>query len=256
MLQGLSWCWDFLRLVPTPPPTPTEVRSFPPPLTSASAQPQTRRTSIDDDARGQQHVAPGNSDIRADDAEASEVDAASPSWTQRGSPVEEMNSWKCQQCQKTFTQRILLQMHVCPCQPNRPYQCGRCSLSFANPSDLRAHVVSHVNEKPFKCGFCARAFAGATTLNNHIRTHTGQRPFNCDQCGKTFSQASMLARHQRNPGECIKAVPNGPNDAQQPWSLGNADSFKQLFACRLPVGSNTRGRHGLYMHWWIYGLRF
>ena len=110
--------------------------------------------------------------------------------------------FKCRQCQKVFTQRIQLQMHVCPKEPYKPFQCGHCSLSFAQPSELRNHVVVHSSERPYKCGFCGRSFAGATTLNNHVRTHTGERPFACKSCGKTFAIATQLARHTRVPGEC------------------------------------------------------
>ena len=108
----------------------------------------------------------------------------------------------CKQCLKVFTQRIQLQMHVCPKSPYKPFQCGHCSQSFAHPSELRNHVVVHSSERPFKCGFCGRSFAGATTLNNHVRTHTGEKPFVCKGCGKTFAIATQLARHARVPGEC------------------------------------------------------
>ena len=120
-----------------------------------------------------------------------------------GIAPDEFGMWRCRQCLKTFTQRVLLQMHECSQTPDKPYQCGQCTLSFATPSDLRSHVDTHTNEKLFKCGFCSRTFSGATTLNNHIRTHTGERPFNCEKCHKTFSQASHLARHQRTPGDCV-----------------------------------------------------
>ncbi|XP_067270701.1 putative histone-lysine N-methyltransferase PRDM6 isoform X2 [Pseudorasbora parva] len=103
---------------------------------------------------------------------------ASPTSTsQLSSEFSDWHLWKCGQCFKTFTQRILLQMHVCTQNPDRPYQCGHCSQSFSQPSELRNHVVTHSSDRPFKCGYCGRAFAGATTLNNHIRTHTGEKPF-------------------------------------------------------------------------------
>ncbi|XP_029188826.2 putative histone-lysine N-methyltransferase PRDM6 isoform X2 [Acropora millepora] len=114
----------------------------------------------------------------------------------------EPHIWRCGQCSQTFSQRVLLQMHVCPQSPDRPYQCGHCPSSFPGPAELREHVVIHINEKPFKCGFCGRSFAGATTLNNHIRTHTGEKPFKCDKCHKTFSQSTQLSRHQKSPEEC------------------------------------------------------
>ena len=109
--------------------------------------------------------------------------------------LSELTSWQCQQCHKTFTQRVALQMHVCQSQPTKPFQCGQCGSTFNNSSELRTHVVSHTTERPFKCGFCSRTFVGATTLNNHVRTHMGQKPFSCEKCGKAFSQAMHLARH-------------------------------------------------------------
>lgn len=114
----------------------------------------------------------------------------------------EINLWRCGQCCKSFAQRAMLQIHVCPRSPNKPYKCGHCSEAFAFSNELRTHVVTHTNEKPFKCGYCSRSFAGATTLNNHIRTHTGEKPFMCDKCGRNFTQASQLSRHQRIPSEC------------------------------------------------------
>lgn len=111
--------------------------------------------------------------------------------------------WHCGQCDKSFAQRSLLQMHICSRNPNRPYQCGHCAQEFAHPNELRTHAVIHSGKKPFKCGFCSRTFAGATTLNNHVRTHTGERPFTCNKCYKTFSQASQLSKHKRSLYECF-----------------------------------------------------
>ena len=118
-------------------------------------------------------------------------------------PEFEDGVWKCGQCDKSFLQRVMLQVHVCSHMPNRPYQCGHCCKSFTHPNELRTHAVVHSGKKPFKCGYCSRTFAGATTLNNHVRTHTGERPFTCDKCNKTFSQASQLSRHKRCPYECV-----------------------------------------------------
>ncbi|XP_044053519.1 putative histone-lysine N-methyltransferase PRDM6 isoform X1 [Siniperca chuatsi] len=120
---------------------------------------------------------------------------ASPTSTsQLSSDFSDWHLWKCGQCFKTFTQRILLQMHVCPQNPDRPYQCGHCSQSFSQPSDLRNHVVTHSSDRPFKCGYCGRAFAGATTLNNHIRTHTGEKPFNDAKGGRDQSKQTENAQ--------------------------------------------------------------
>ncbi|KAI4541411.1 hypothetical protein MG293_008553 [Ovis ammon polii] len=139
---------------------------------------------------------------------------ASPTSTsQLHSEFSDWHLWKCGQCFKTFTQRILLQMHVCTQNPDRPYQCGHCSQSFSQPSELRNHVVTHSSDRPFKCGYCGRAFAGATTLNNHIRTHTGEKPFKCERCERSFTQATQLSRHQRMPNEC-KPITESPESIE------------------------------------------
>ncbi|KAM7439336.1 putative histone-lysine N-methyltransferase prdm6 [Porites harrisoni] len=111
--------------------------------------------------------------------------------------------WHCGQCDKSFAQRGLLQMHSCSKNTKRPYQCGHCAQEFAHPNELRTHAVIHSGKKPFKCGFCARTFAGATTLNNHVRTHTGERPFSCNKCHRSFSQASQLSKHKRSLYDCF-----------------------------------------------------
>ncbi|XP_032218766.2 putative histone-lysine N-methyltransferase PRDM6 [Nematostella vectensis] len=138
------------------------------------------------------------------------IDGGNPHMTHHQSlyPVDlkdatEPSIWRCGQCSQTFSQRVLLQMHICSQAPDKPYQCGHCPASFQEASDLRDHVVSHINEKPFKCGFCGRSFAGATTLNNHIRTHTGEKPFKCLKCNKQFTQSTQLSRHQKSPEECV-----------------------------------------------------
>jgi len=170
---------------------PTNSKNLLPLISTYSAL--QRRASVDDALSGQR--SPALSDLDSSTSNAGNKKVPSPS--------NELTSWQCQQCHKTFTQRVALQMHVCPCQPTKPYQCGQCSSTFNNSSELRAHVVSHTTERPFKCGFCARTFVGATTLNNHVRTHMGQKPFGCEKCGKTFSQAMQLAKHARESCDCV-----------------------------------------------------
>ena len=111
--------------------------------------------------------------------------------------IGEGDEFQCGQCKMTYTQRSLLNNHLCSRMPCKPYRCGHCQESFAQPKELRMHAIVHVSEKPFKCGYCLRSFSGATTLNNHVRTHTGEKPFLCERCGKSFTQASQLSRHRR-----------------------------------------------------------
>eukprot|EP00118_Oscarella_pearsei_P013391 m.106690 g.106690 ORF g.106690 m.106690 type:complete len:477 (+) comp37268_c0_seq3:487-1917(+) len=138
---------------------------------------------------------------------ASEVTSTSAGGSGGESPAtrdrEEWNLWKCGQCFRSFTQRIMLQNHICESRADMPFHCGHCNRVFSTSNELRSHVISHSNDRPFVCGFCHRSFAGATTLANHMRTHTGERPFKCPQCNKGFTQGTQLARHMRMPGECV-----------------------------------------------------
>lgn len=122
---------------------------------------------------------------------------------ENSSDGSDANLFNCGQCGKSFAQRSVLQIHVCPNMPRKPYHCGQCSQTFDYPNELRTHAVVHVGEKPFKCGYCSRSFAGATTLHNHVRTHTGEKPFSCVRCGKNFTQASQLHKHENIPGDCV-----------------------------------------------------
>lgn len=174
--------------------SPPEAKKLPPLIPTYTLY--QRRPSLESVPRDQR--SPLRSDVESDVGNRGNNKIPSPT-----SQTSELTSWRCQQCHKTFTQRVALQMHVCPTQPTKPYQCGQCSKTFTNSSDLRAHVISHTTERPFKCGFCSRTFVGATTLNNHVRTHMGQKPFSCEKCGKTFSQAMHLARHARESCDLV-----------------------------------------------------
>ncbi|CAH3014629.1 unnamed protein product, partial [Porites evermanni] len=134
-------------------------------------------------------------DSNAANPAAKEGQVRSADEDENSSDGSDASLFNCGQCGKTFAQRSVLQIHVCPNMPHKPYHCGHCSQSFDQPNDLRMHAVIHAGEKPFKCGYCSRSFAGATTLHNHVRTHTGEKPFICERCGKTFTQASQLHRH-------------------------------------------------------------
>lgn len=162
---------------------------------------QHTKTNGHHDVRGYRGSLTDDSNVANPAAKDGQVRSADED--ENSSDGSDASLFNCGQCGKTFAQRSVLQIHVCPNMPHEPYHCGHCSQSFDQPNDLRMHAVIHAGEKPFKCGYCSRSFAGATTLHNHVRTHTGEKPFICERCGKTFTQASQLHRHAGLPGDCI-----------------------------------------------------
>uniref|UniRef100_A0A8C1ULT2 PR/SET domain 6 n=1 Tax=Cyprinus carpio TaxID=7962 RepID=A0A8C1ULT2_CYPCA len=102
---------------------------------------------------------------------------ASPTSTsQLSSEFSDWHLWKCGQCFKTFTQRILLQMHVCTQNPDR-YERTLISTAFC-VSVMRPH--NYTRSDPCVCVCVCR----------------------CERCERSFTQATQLSRHQRMPNEC------------------------------------------------------
>uniref|UniRef100_A0A8C2W581 Zinc finger protein 445 n=1 Tax=Chinchilla lanigera TaxID=34839 RepID=A0A8C2W581_CHILA len=139
----------------------------------------------------------------------------------QGPPVVE-NTFLCQQCGKTFTQKKTLIEHQRIHTGKTPYQCSECGKGFTYRSAFIVHkkkhaikrkpegrptfsqdVVfqvpqsSHVPEEPHKCSQCGKAFRNHSFLLIHQRIHTREKPYKCRECGKAFRWSSNLYRHQR-----------------------------------------------------------
>uniref|UniRef100_A0A4W5JKF8 Zinc finger protein 687b n=1 Tax=Hucho hucho TaxID=62062 RepID=A0A4W5JKF8_9TELE len=91
-----------------------------------------------------------------------------------GTPSE----WKCQQCQKSFTQSddYISHMKTEHGKAMKKFLCRVCESSFCTSSSLRRHVrvIHEGNKRVFHCQYCTegkRTFSSRLILEKHIQVH-------------------------------------------------------------------------------------
>lgn len=139
-----------------------------------------------------------------------------------------IKKFKCDYCQKSFTQAGQLKRHVnshlnirnysCPypeCdrtfvdpssvtkhlvihnKDDRKFVCSLCGSTFNRLGALRYHEKTHRQERNHKCTICDKSFLAKYDLTKHFRIHTGEKPYSCDVCGKKFSISKNARVHMR-----------------------------------------------------------
>ncbi|OWK60880.1 putative histone-lysine N-methyltransferase PRDM6 [Lonchura striata] len=143
---------------------------------------------------------------------------ASPTSTsQLNSEFSDWHLWKCGQCFKTFTQRILLQMHVCTQNPDshityategkgRDWENEELPAAEKTEDHLKnlmvckplqpgekGNITSTVKKKDLEN---YRAVSITLELSKSLeKIPLATRPYQCGHCSQSFSQPSELRNH-------------------------------------------------------------
>uniref|UniRef100_A0A182MWD5 Protein krueppel n=1 Tax=Anopheles culicifacies TaxID=139723 RepID=A0A182MWD5_9DIPT len=105
-------------------------------------------------------------------------------------------SYKCNFCEGSCSNDILLSQHNASLSSKKKYTCTTCAAVYSSRSALCSHIKSkHLCKRTYVCDVCQKAFYTSNTLISHRQTH-GEKKFQCSICLKMFLRRWDLQIHQ------------------------------------------------------------
>jgi len=115
--------------------------------------------------------------------------------------------FKCEKCEKDFSQRGQLKIHRERHNSSSRKKCNQCGKLFTAEKGLKAHIQHIHAEKHLKCGQCDLMFSTTWVLNQHKKRVHVLKSFKCDQCKYRAKTKHTLTVH-------IKWSHDGVRDAK------------------------------------------
>ena len=107
--------------------------------------------------------------------------------------------FKCDQCDKEFTQNFKLQSHKRTIhQRISKHKCDRCAYISASRKDLEQHKKEvHDKIKDHVCKVCGYSSSRSSNLLKHTRSvHMQLRDFKCGECEVAYKKRQDLEEHK------------------------------------------------------------
>lgn len=138
--------------------------------------------------------------VAAENADANDngEDTNSSAVAEKPESLDPDHCYPCDQCNRTFPLRQLLDMHMERHGRDRVAECDICHKRFFTKYDLTKHALVHrIGEKRFMCAVCPAGFSRANLLVRHELLHQDELRFKCGTCQKKFVSREELDRHER-----------------------------------------------------------
>ncbi|XP_012535966.1 uncharacterized protein LOC105836463 [Monomorium pharaonis] len=108
----------------------------------------------------------------------------------------EIRVFACDLCERTFSLRQALMLHVQRGHRDRNFKCTECDRHFFTKYDLSKHMTTHSDEKPFSCAVCQKQFSRVNLLQRHEKVHRDEPRYACTQCEREFFTTEDLEKHE------------------------------------------------------------
>ncbi|XP_059619174.1 zinc finger protein 883-like [Phlebotomus argentipes] len=114
---------------------------------------------------------------------------------------KELHLYKCPKCPRTFMHQQRFRTHSAVHAEQRNHICPECGKAFPTKGRLKAHVMNMHQEVSYHvCEICAKMFKSKDCFLDHQRTHTGEKieKVPCPTCGKFFSEKRLKVHMKRH----------------------------------------------------------
>ena len=104
-------------------------------------------------------------------------------------------------CNKEITQKFKRHMEV---HSKTRYSCSECNKSFTRKDQLKVHINSVHKGQKFMCDICTKIYDSQPSLKYHISSIHEQKRYNCELCDESFSYSATLKSHVKRVHALIK----------------------------------------------------